>query len=316
MKSRKSIIKLSIFGLILLITTISIRQIISVSTTNNNLSSFDEIINVLSNPTQDTTYYFIGSSRVQRSINPEIIKKYFKGIDFQNLGISGSTFLGNCILSEHLLKKESPKVLFIELSPIKPKLSQHFIHFSTKANLNIFESINTFNSTNSQEQLLFNLNILNDYLFSRVSLKHDGRDLMQLNKSKKKSTIGFISTDENSHNSILPFLKYEDLETTKYKNENIDIYLKYMSYLEALSKQTNSRVIFFLPVTYKKEKEKNLLIPIYNKLPNHLKLKYSEDFFQEITNSSYLLDKNHFNSKGAEKYTSLLCPIIKSHLLK
>src|SRR5688500_5432377 len=126
MKLSKSAIKLTGF------TGIVLAFFLFVKTVSPSLECVGHIPQGKKNNT--FSVYFIGCSRVQRSIDPVIIQRYFNHEHVYNLGISGSTFLSNCILSDAIIRKEGPKIIFIELLTLSPVLSSDFLLVSKKFN--------------------------------------------------------------------------------------------------------------------------------------------------------------------------------------
>ncbi len=76
----------------------------------------------------DSIIYFIGSSRVRRSVDPDILEDCLKYKKVVNLGLRGSTFLSNSLIVEEIVKQNSPNAIVIELSPIR-------LNFSTESKL-------------------------------------------------------------------------------------------------------------------------------------------------------------------------------------
>ncbi|WP_109852046.1 hypothetical protein [Aquimarina sp. AU58] len=310
MKTKKTIIKLIALGTIVLSTILLLKKDTFYSDTNYFASIANEISNI-----KGISYHFIGSSRVQQSINPKILKEHFGNRNINNLGINGSTFLSNCILADFLMKEKTSKVLFIELSPLKQELPSGFIKFSKEANINILKTIDKLAKNESfRKRLLLKLNILNYLFFKKISVKEDVRRMLSQNDDDKGNIkeMGFISLNESNFNSTSPFISYEEINSPSTKNKNLTSYQNYINYLLELSSENNSKIIFFLPITYRNEKEKNIVIPLYHSLPDSLKIKYSKSFLDSMVNSKYLSDENHLNSLGAKKYTNLLSHLIES----
>ncbi|MDY8137649.1 hypothetical protein [Aquimarina sp. 2201CG5-10] len=309
MKIKKTIVKLIVYGTILLSTTFLFKNIAKEKTGN-----FSNIANNLSN-VDNTSYYFVGSSRVQKSINPEILRKNFNNKNIHNVGISGSTFLSNCILAEYLIKKQKSSTIFIELSPVIPKLATGLIKFSDEVNLDLLKSFNQFNKYENVRKKLFNtLNVLNHYSFSKLTVKENIKEVLgQPNLNDEKRLMGFVSVNENNFNSTTPFITYKEINSSFKQNEELNTHKNYINHLLKLGKQYNSKVVFFLPVTYRNQKEKNIVIPLFQELPDSLKIKYSEKFIKTITDSKYLSDNNHLNNIGAKKYSQLLGPLLGTY---
>jgi hypothetical protein len=125
--------------------------------------------------------------------------------------------------------------------------------------------------------------------------------------------IGFNSVDKNTSYSTASFLKISDINVVTSQFINLSEYKKIIDYLNTSAKKLNTQIIFFLPLTYQRQAEKEIVIPLYNSLPPDMKLEYTEDFIQSLTNGQYLLDKIHFNSAGAEVYSQLMIPLLKRY---
>ncbi|TSE08637.1 hypothetical protein [Aquimarina algiphila] len=310
MKTKKTFIKLIIFGAILFFTILLIKKTSPPDTDNYFVSIADEISN-----SKEGSYYFIGSSRVQKSINPELLKVHFDNENIYNMGISASTFLSNCALAEFLIINKKPKVLFIELSPILPELPEGLLKFSDEVDFDVFRSINSLNKHESiHQKILINLNQLNNYTFSKISLKDDLKKILGLkDQQSNKRAMGFVSLKGNSFNSTSKFITYREINSFQRKSNKSNSHENYINHLLELGIKKNTKIVFFLPITYQREKEKSITVPIFNMLSDSLKIKYSEKFIAEITKAKYLSDSNHFNNIGAEKYTELLYPLIESY---
>ncbi len=297
---------------------IIISSLIFITKKNNPTSDNLDILNAIQTikSTNTPSFYFIGSSRVQRSINPQIITTHFKNTSVQNLGISGATFLCNAIIADYIIRNQSPKVVFIELSPILSSFPKPFIEFIDAVNIDISSVISTFPKKESfRKQVEFRMELLNQYLFNTILVKEDIKKIIAYDSLRKNNatTIGFTTSKENKFHNTSSFITFSEIITPLDKKLND--YQNYINHLVTLGAKKRTKVIFFLPVTYRKEKEKETVISMYQKLPDSLKIMYSKEFINDITNAKYLLDKNHFNTKGATAYTNLLCPIIEQYLL-
>ncbi|MEW7291363.1 hypothetical protein [Aquimarina sp. 2304DJ70-9] len=312
MKIKETIVKLIAFGTIILLIALLIKKVSPPNVDNYYAAISDKISN-----NKEPSYYFIGSSRVQKSVNPKILRDHFNNSNIHNTAISSSTFLSNCILADYLIRTQGSNVLFIELSPIIPELPKGLIKFSNEANINITETIKALTKKeNLRQKTIINLNALNSYFFLKTPLKESMKRILNHNNDSEKSStklMGFISLKGNNFYSTTPFITYKEINYSSKKNKNLKSYHNYINYLLELSELYDSKIVFFLPVTYLKEKEKDIVIPLYNSLPDSVKIRYSKGFIESITNANYLLDGNHFNNKGATKYTNLLCPLLEGY---
>lgn len=305
MKIKKTLIKLIAFGIIIFFLILILKK---VSPIEYSSDITDEISRI-----KDSSFLFIGSSRVQKSINPKILREHFQNKNIYNLGVSGSTFLSNCIFADFLMKKSAPKILFIELSPIIPDLPSEFIDFSSKENIHLLCSIEKLTKKESfRKRLILKLDIINHYFFKKILLKENLKKILRFNVNNKEKLAGFVSSAENNYNSITPFLRYKELNSYKTNND-LSSYHNYINHLFKSGNQHNTKIVFFLPITYNKKAEKDIVIPIYNSLPDSSKIKYSKEFISSIINPAFLSDSNHLNGLGAEKYTTMLLPYLENY---
>ncbi len=263
-----------------------------------------------------TSYYFIGSSRVQKSVDPNNIKSTLGTQNIFNIGISGATFLENTILADYIIKTPNRKVLFIELSPILSSFSKTSIQFYDTNNMTPFKTLNLLtNSLSLSKRLNFNFNIYNSYLFSKIAIREDIKNLInpQLDIDNR-ILMGYSPVIKNDTKSLSSFLTYQEMMVTDYSSVNFKNHYGYIDHLINLSKKHNTKIVFFLPLTYRSQKEKNIVIPLFRSLPKNMKLEYSKKFLDSMRNPKYLSDINHFNEAGAQQYSSLLFPLLKDFL--
>lgn len=306
MKIKKSILKLFSLGCII---TFFILIINYVSKDTYKKSYIENIID-LKKRMKDSSYFFIGSSRVKRSIDPKEVKKIFKNRGIINLGINSSVFISNCLLTESIMKIHNG-VFFIELSPALFKLSNGIVMLSNEINIDIENSAKQlFQKESSYDGYLHLLKIYKNKLSSELAYELDYKRKIRslfFDDTEFRELPGFISIEvANNINSISSFLTYNELVTLKKTKVNLDNYKIYINHLMDLSVKYKSKIVFFLPLTYKKKEERDIVIPLYQMLPDSMKIKYSEKFLNEITNSDYLQDIIHLNSNGAKVYSQWL----------
>lgn len=229
--------------------------------------------------------YFIGSSRVQQGIDPQLLNTSIKGDSVYNIGISGATFIHNINLAKHLILNCNAKKLFIELSPII--YSFHPVHESL--------NINTFKINE-----IYNLDYIELYLFSKLNLRHYLKNKLAPKQTSKE--YGYVFSDQNNYHKTNSFLKIQDLD--KKWNSDVSEYFDIISNLNKIAINHNTKIYFFLPVTFKRERERAIVSTIYQLLPNNQKVIYTEHFINSIHNTNYLADENHFNYKGAKIMSS------------
>lgn len=238
---------------------------------------------------------FIGSSRVQYGINPRIISQCRKNKNIYNLGISSSTFKQNLILCDYLIRNSKIDKIYIELSPISEIGFENIMSTQSLFGLTFFD---IFKFSNSRDYYL----ILKTFFFNMLSLKNEFKDYFLKSDS---SAFGYITTDENSFHTKSSFLRVNDLE--KPYSFDITEHQNLIFNLLKLAKSNNVQIGFFLPFTFRKDKERAIVISIYNSLPKSLKVPIDYQILNQISDPIYLKDKNHFNNKGAVIYSKLFC---------
>ncbi|MBS7562912.1 hypothetical protein KHS38_00730 [Mucilaginibacter sp. Bleaf8] len=311
MRVKKSVFKLILFtSIISLIAFCFIRQY-ATSRKNTLIYTFFR----QSLQATDTSYYFIGSSRVQTSIDPEVLKQTLGNKHIYNAGISGGTLLSNCIIARRLMQNKSPKVLFIELTPMLPEVPDYLLKHQDDLNLEIFGTANQLLShLNFLSKCRLLLQLANKYVTSKLFIVDEVRNLMRINVEKTEGHFGFQPISENKYHSVTPFLKFQDFNNYNDKG-SVARYQQYINELLKLGHQSNSKIVFFLPVTFRSEDEKETTIPIYKSLPDSTKLQMPEVLLKSMENASYLADNNHLNLAGAKVYSHLLAvqllPFIK-----
>jgi hypothetical protein len=218
-------------------------------------------------------------------------------------------------MADFLIKQKGSKTIFFELSRIVATQPNNFIEVSRAFNIDFLK----FNKS-----LLENRNLLqkvdywsemgNNYVFNKLKLNSDVKNILGLDyKGNKNKLIGYKPSKDNNYHSNDTFLSYEEIRQGSETNFDLSQYHFIIDQLLKLAQVNQTTIVFFLPVTINKGIEKQVTIPLYNSLPKNFKIEYPEKFLNEITNTKYLFDKNHLNSAGAEKYTTLLLPLLKPY---
>ncbi len=253
--------------------------------------------------------YFVGSSRVKRSINEQLLSAYFSD-SVRNLGLTQGTFLTNLIVLEHLAKIQGEKIIFVELSMFSNKISSELTSASQEADINVLESVKTITDSYSFHRKLNIYSSTIDQLIHARSIRFREKvqELLTLNSSDMRKQLNQAVLSDSS------FLKVTDCQIMKQVTFNSAVYWDQINRLNGLFQRSGSRMYFFLPTTFKSEKERQEVLNVFHQIPEEMKLIYSESFLEEITDSRYLLDPNHLNSEGAIKYSQLMIPLIEGCL--
>lgn len=242
--------------------------------------------------------YFIGSSRISRSVDVNDLHKKNSASNFYNLGIPQATFYHNILLSEQIIKVNKPKIIFIELSSIiyENREELKLLGVMPNSNLKHIDASNLFEVSQC-------------YLYDILSFKLVFNQIISPNKLIQN--IGFVPKQGNFCYSTQSFLKPNDLK--KISNINIDNYLKYIKYLTKIAATNNVKIKFVLPLTFNRNVEKNTVCKVYEQLEENLKLPYSTEFLQQMNNSKLLNDKNHLNTDGAKIFTEYIHNFLNSN---
>lgn len=305
----KIALKVSLFSLILFVPIALLKLGIKEDSFYPIISEF--------NHGQSHTFFFIGSSRVRKGLDPDIIQVHFPKSRVYNLGITGSTFLSNVILAEQVILKKGKSTLFVEISPFKPSLPKEFVEFSKVNDFHPLLSIIRMTAGLPRlSSLMLILETINIELFSLVSIKKPLSMLITNKTESQKSWLGYNPAYHGKYHLTTDFLKIEDIENLFSDNQSKNYSLSVIHYLQSLAQANDSEIVFFLPITFIKAEEKGIDVALYNSLSKKNKLIYTQDFLEKVSKREYLLNKNHFNLQGSKIYSSNLVPIIKNSLIK
>lgn len=296
----KTGIKLGVFFSVIIFFVVLIKT--------HTLSTYSEAPKCINATTSNTAIYFVGSSRVKRSLNPEIIKKSTRNSTIYNVGISSSTFLSNCVIADYILNSKGKKIIFVELSPLLNELPSEVWHLSKQWDFNVLRTV--FKLIQDQpltDQIVRVLDILNIRLFAQFSITKEIEQLIRYKENKLNTVwIGYDPSEEVAHEGTSSFLCKEDLSINISDLNIIKPYQDIINRLIIASKNNNTRLYFFLPITNKKKEEKQLIISLYNTLPKEIKLELTEKFISTISKENYLMDSNHLNRQGADVYSKYI----------
>lgn len=270
------------------------------------------------NADSDSSVYFIGSSRLQKSLDPKILQDHFANFQIMNLGISGSNFLSNCVMAEIVLQRPGHNILFIELAPILEELPDGVYRAASQTAFSPLASVYAFTANQSYpEQSRLMLNILNRELYKSVTIREEVFDLAGYSVDVQKTNwIGFDPYDKNEWHDSNSFLTWQEINAAHPVTVDLEKYSAMISRLDVLAKRKGCRIVFFLPITVREPVEKHIILPLYHTLQDSMKFEFTSDFMSMITQSAYLGDQNHLNRKGAEVYSRSIVPLLQKHLEK
>ena len=241
----------------LAVTLIAVSLIIAIlkkNTTTHNTKAVKELTKSIENST-DTSYYFIGSSRVQKSIDPNILSKAVNGKSVFNLGISNSLFLSNCFLADFVMEQKGEKIIFIELSALNEHFPKSYTIVANALQINSYSKLWSYTKNYSiTDKVKLFFSIINQQLFSAFSIKIKAIRFLNYNKKEvdKTKLIGYCSSKRAECDNTTSILSRQDL--INYSDERIDHrqYFNLITQLLEKSKTNHSKIFFFLPITMQK----------------------------------------------------------------
>lgn len=303
---KKTVLKAIVFLGLLLMITYSLKLL---APAKNSLAAL--IFKEMNNTESNTSFYFIGSSRVKKSLDPNILRNHFETSDVHNLGISGSTLLSNALIAEYIIRQDGYKVLFFELSRLRNILPQGTLNFSAMADIHPLKStLFLIDDYDFEEKVSIGLDVWSRSIINSVSLKAEVRRIFGLTE---EIWLGFNPKDIKGYTKGSFFLSSEEMFNGIGDSVELTKYNQIISRLVNLASQHNSKIVFFLPITYKNVSEKEIVIPLFHSLSDSERLIYSRDFLQTMSDTKLLMDMNHFNEKGAQLYTNGLIPLIEPY---
>ncbi len=261
--------------------------------------------------TKDSCIYFIGSSRVQNAVNIRLIADSIHSSHIFNLGCSGANFFSNCLLAEFLMQNKSPKKLFIELGLIKNNFPKHFAFVAEEADMNLYSlTEKLFSNQFFFDRQKQKYSLLEEY--TNNNLNFDADKLMQtLHLKKIEQHWGFVAKKKTDFQSTNSFLTEEEIYKKEFQSSQTTQYELFILSLLKSAKESNTKIIFMLPLTCEDQDEKQAIIPFYRTLPDSFKFVFTKKFMNEISDSKYLFNANHLNEDGAKVYSEMISDYLK-----
>jgi hypothetical protein len=253
------------------------------------------------------TFYFVGTSRVQRSISPAVLKNELPGDNFVNLGISNSSFLYSCKAASNLLKQRSgKKVIFIELTGLSLAPSDSYYFLLTPGD--VWKVIRQHLSIQCTQEDVSGL------LFFMFSIHSDLKKVVYSRLDLYgQPEIGFVEGMHDYAGSLHAMLTPESFTMkTTVSPSLLDAYREAIKQLRKEAAEAGSEIQFMLPLTINKTSELHIDMAVFAQLPENMKWSYSGEFLKTMNNRQYLSDKIHLSAEGAIHYSHELSKFIKA----
>ncbi|RYY53739.1 MAG: hypothetical protein EOO09_16920 [Chitinophagaceae bacterium] len=254
----------------------------------------------------DTAWYFIGSSRVQLSVDTAVIQRETGKTNVHNVGLSGSTFMTNCFVAMEMMKSDQPKVLFIELSAMLADMPVDKFRRSDSLDAAMYRTAKLFyRDRGLQDNLLLRAEFFNRAISERLFYYDQLRTAFSAGNPGMRLNYGYVATPGpgiESDKSILRWAEFDEFHNPPAVRE----YNSYFNRLYKAAAASNTRIVFFMPLTFGSDMERNLVIPVYNSLPETARISVTRALVDSLGDRKYLASANHFNAAGAAIYSRWL----------
>lgn len=235
---------------------------------------------------------FVGSSRVQAGFNPSLLKKHLPELNFYNMGLLRSSILYNYELTEKLISVLPAKsAVFVELSDLAISPPNHYLYFSTYADL--------YNLMKKQVDLSFKFNDIEKVFFAFVNVRSQFKASVY-NEHLILKEVGFAKKTTAYSDNPKGFISINDINQLQLPLTEVQkkLYLMLIDLMER-AKKHDIKIVYYVALNIPKISEKKQVLPIFSALPPSNKWVYSADFLQQITKGKYMYDPGHLNEKGA-----------------
>ncbi len=257
--------------------------------------------------------FFVGSSRIALGINTALLKQHINTTDFYNLGVYGQAFNYSLPIAHKLMSHQQNSLIYIELTRIKPintVNNYNYLSYPEKAKADI-TYLNTLPSFGVNNLHTF-FKSMEAYLFNTLSIKTNLAALSH-NPSICPNT-GIQKTKMQYNGSTKTFLRPDELVNTPADIEGTNDYIRLINTTIEKAVSSNTKIVFILPITFRDDHERKILLSVYKHIPEKYKTTYPLKFLETISNTKYLNHPFHFNHSGAELYTTLILEDIKKRL--
>ncbi|MDF5690857.1 hypothetical protein [Aquirufa aurantiipilula] len=258
------------------------------------------------------TLFFLGSSRIMKGVNPQLLNDSLPNWNTINLGMSGNSLAQNLFFAQFLSKQPGKKVLFIELTKFKTDMPLSFSSTGKILDIPNFP-YSYYQYVNLNKGVKNKLENTEKVFWDWLIRKQTGiKSLLSGEVDESYKTIGFTPVYKSNYPFQDSFINRNDMVEFSHNDVDLETWERLQELLK-LQKDGIFKLVFLMPLNYKTEDELALEIPIYKSLPFSSKWEYEDQFLKEITNSSHLEDRNHLNYRGAMIYSQGLVKYIKAN---
>jgi hypothetical protein len=293
---------------------------------------------------KDINTLFIGSSRVNRGVNPKIIDSLLTEYQVRsyNFGSPSTTNPETYFITEQILRTENLNLdyLFVELTPLisikvtpfKYYQSRYYYWINLRYSWFIAKYLLNANYAFA-DKFEIGASYIKCFIMKNANFLHYKKLFDFSNETKLKNFFlkgnnGFYPLDdqrpptakyakrtENFQNDTSGFNKMTSKVQQEFKSNKIPDafnsahYQKLMQLIE-LAKAKNIHLIYLLPPRSRSYEEELSLI---RQIPSEHIIEVANPFkFPELYQSKYAFDKNHFNKEGADIFTHYIVDEFKA----
>lgn len=255
----------------------------------------------------DTSIYFLGSSRTQYSTNPHIVAAISGCDKTYNLGLSSGTFLSHGIMAEFVMHRPGYKILVIELSSYLANLQESVFQFAKQTGFDPIQAAHRITATQPiLNQLDLEANLLNNRVRGFFDLREDVKMLVGYRVPANDSWIGFQTSPNERPRVNSSVIGWSEIHAKQSHAIDLRPYREIIDYLERVASTNHSKLIFLLPLNYRTRAEKEVVVSLFQSLPDSNRLHYDKEFLDHMANSDFQADLIHLNERGAVVYSNFI----------
>ncbi len=261
---------------------------------------------------KSSTLFFLGSSRIMKSVNPNVLNDSLPDWETINFGMSGNSLAQNLYFAQFLSKMPGKKVLFIELTKFKSEMPISFTYTAKVLGLPDFP-FSYYQYTYVNQDFKSKFEHTEKMFWDWITKQQMGiKGLISGEIDQSYKIMGYTPVYESNYPHHDSFITRQDLVTYSKGKVDLEIW-KRIEEIIKLQVKGHLKVVFLMPLNYKSKDELALQIPIYSTLPSSLKWEYDDLFLKDIKKAKYLEDRNHLNYQGSLIYSQGLVNYIKAN---
>jgi len=255
---------------------------------------------------------FVGSSRTRNSVNPKLLNHKSESYNFHNLGISGTSMVSHYVLSKYIIEHSEVNTVVVEMALILPDLPGSLESIMTHLDEPVIPSLWKLSNSDRILDFRFLMASYNSWLFNRMSLYDEVKNLVSPSSPEKLNRMGFIVDQKKGQEVQNTFIGWDeinaDLSGTK-KVKQASTYQYMARDLIRVAEESETCVLFLLPSNYRKSVEKATLLWWYHEIPSEFRFPLDAELVNKMNRSDYQIDDIHMSFEGSRVYSEELLRI-------